>query len=263
MDFINVDFMALPAQEKQKIIYEIDDILDEATKNFTFEQKILVQALFMERYYHFIQRAADRFSLPVPALLRDMEEYLWCYLKGECSIEKLEKFHRASESVIIYLLTDDDDELDKEAWEKYKNDWNNSMSFNLCLDEAASEWSYLFEQIVSKNTYYYYYGLKDTEFMSIMGYYIVTFDLEPVYKKEDTCLTPEEHERHWREIFDSPTFGRIISMLCEDLQTVAGREAFSKEEILELYMQYQNKIIFEEEQIAKIMEKIKQKFIKE
>lgn len=247
--------MALSAQEKQKIIYKIDTILDEATKSFTFDQKILVQALFIERYYHFIEQAADELSLSIPALLRDMEKYLWRYLKGECKIDELESFHRASESVIIYLLVDDDDKLDKAAWEKYKNDWEDSLYFNLCLDEAASEWSYILEQAVRKEINWY--ELTDGEFMAILGYYIDIFELEPVYKKEDGCYQESQEDRHWLEIYDSHTFGKVISMLWEDLQIVKDMKKISKDEIQKLYIQYQNKIIFDKQQIEKIIRTFK------
>ena len=72
MDFLNINFLALDAQEKQNIIYKIEEILDTATEDYAFEQKILAQALFMERYYLFIQRILNALSVPVPVLLRDI-----------------------------------------------------------------------------------------------------------------------------------------------------------------------------------------------
>ena len=255
MNFINTNFMALTVQEKQNVIYEIEELLDEAAKKYTFEQKILVQALFMERYYHFLKRLLDAVSMPIPTVLKDIRDYLWHYLKKECSIQELEKFHCASESVLVYILVDDDNKLDKAAWERYKNDWDNSLYFNLCVDEAASEWSYILEQIVRKTVNWY--ELTDGELMAIAGYYIDTFELEPVYKKEDGCYQASEDDRYWSEIYDSHTFGTIISMLLEDLRTVKDMKEISKEEIQKLYIQYQKKIIFDEHQIEKIVKNLK------
>ncbi|MFG6379982.1 MAG: hypothetical protein K1W19_16995 [Lachnospiraceae bacterium] len=255
MDFLNINFFALHAQEKQNIIYKIEEILDTATEDYTFEQKILAQALFMERYYLFIQRILNALSVPVPVLLRDIRDYLWHYLKKECSVQELEKFHHASASVLSYILVDDDDNLDKTAWEKYKEDWDNSLYFNLCLEEAASEWSYILEQIVTKKANWY--ELTDGEFMAIAGYYIDTFDLEPIYKKEDGFYRAAENDRYWLEIYDSQTFGRAVSMLLDDLRIVKDIGEVSEEEIQRLYVQQQNKIIFDEQQIEKIIQKLK------
>lgn len=254
MNFMNMDFMTLKVQEKQKVIYEIKELLNKMTKDYTFEQKILAQALFMERYYHFLQRLLDTISMPVPAVLKDIRNYLWRYLKKECSVEELEEFHRVSDSILIYILVDDDDNLDRAAWEKYKEDWNNVLYFNLCLDEAASEWSYILEQIVTGDINWY--ELTDGELTAIMGYYIDTFDLEPIYKKEDGCYEALECDRYWAEIYDSQTFGNIISMLLEDLRVVKNIEEMSKKQIQKIYTQYQDKKFFEEPQIEKIIKSL-------
>ena len=103
MNFLNMDFMTLKVQEKQKVIYEIKELLNKMTKDYTFEQKILAQALFMERYYHFLQRLLDTISMPVPAVLKDIRNYLWRYLKKECSVEELEEFHRVSDSIYWWM----------------------------------------------------------------------------------------------------------------------------------------------------------------
>ena len=169
-------------------------------------------------------------------------------------MEELEEFHRVSDSILIYILVDDDDNLDRVAWEKYKEDWNNVLYFNLCLDEAASEWSYILEQIVTGDINWY--ELTDGELTAIMGYYIDTFDLEPIYKKEDGCYKALECDRYWAEIYDSQTFGNIISMLLEDLRVVKNIEEMSKEQIQKIYTQYQDKKFFEEPQIEKIIKSL-------
>lgn len=157
-------------------------------------------------------------------------------------------------SVLTYILVDDDDNLDRTAWEKYKEDWDNSLYFNLCLDEVASEWSYILEQIVTGDVNWY--ELTDRECMAIIGYYIDTFDLEPIYKKENGCYEASEDDRYWVEIYDSQTFGNIISILLEDLQIVKNMKEMSKEQIQKTYIQYQDKKFFEESQIEKIIKNL-------
>lgn len=46
-------------------------------------------------------------------------------------------------------------------------------------------------------------------------------------------------------------------MLLEDLRAVKDMKEISKEEIQKLYTQYQNKIIFDEQQIEKIRKSLK------
>lgn len=46
-------------------------------------------------------------------------------------------------------------------------------------------------------------------------------------------------------------------MLLEDLRTVKDMKEISKEEIQKLYIQYQKKIIFDEQQIEKIIKNLK------
>lgn len=253
MDIINVDFISLNAEDKRNIIYKIAKELDTAAEEYTFLQKILAQTLFMSRCYHFLQQLLEKLSMPVPVLLKDSMEQLWRYLLGECSIEELEAFHRATESVLVYLLVDDDEDLDMEAWEKYKAEWDNPFYFNICLDET-SEPSYILDQIVTGEISWY--ELTDGELMAIVGNYIDDFDLENIYRKEDGCYRSDEYDRHWSEIYDSKTFGRIFSMLIEDLKRVKDIKEPSKEVIERMQMEYQNKGMFNEEQVEKIAEKL-------
>ena len=257
MNIINVDFMSLNAEDKKKIIYKIAEKLDAATEEYTFMQKILAQTLFMSRCYNFLQQLLKKVSLPVPVLLKDIMEQLWRYLLGECSMEELEAFHRAAESVLIYLLVDDDEDLDKEAWEKYKAEWENPLYFNNCLDET-SEVSYILDQIVTEEISWY--ELTDGELMAVAGNYIDDFDLETIYRKEDGCYKSDEYEQHWSEIYDSETFGKIFSMLIEDLKAVKEIEEFSKEAIESMRMKYQDKSMFDEAQIEKIAGMLREKY---
>jgi len=257
INIMNVNFISLAAKEKQQIIYKITDILDEAAKDYTFMQKILAQTLFVSRCCHFLQSLLDKVSLPAPLLFTDMMEWLWRYLQGECSAKELEIFHRATESVLVYLLVDDDENLNQAAWEKYHAEYDNPLYFNTCLEEA-SELSYILEQIVTEKISWY--ELTDGELPAIVGNYIDDFDLEDVYKKEDGCYNGAEYERHWSEIYDSESFGRIFSLLIEDLRMAKEIEEFSKEAVERVRMKYQDKGMFEEEQIEKVAGQLKERY---
>ncbi len=91
--------------------------------------------------------------------------------------------------------------------------------------------------------------------MAIVGYYIDTFDLEPIYKKEDGFYRAAENDRYWLEIYDSQTFGRAVSMLLDDLRIVKDIGRFQRKKYKDCM--YSSKIIFDEQQIEKIIQKLK------
>ena len=105
MNINNLDFESLSAEEKRELINTLDMNLDESTTDFSFQQKILAQTLFVARSYHFHEQFFEKISMPMPALIHDVMENVWSYLLGEISMKELESFHKATDSVFARLLT--------------------------------------------------------------------------------------------------------------------------------------------------------------
>ena len=247
MDIITLDFNALNVEEKKEIIYTLDKALDKTAATFSFRQKILAQTLFVARSYHFYQQLFERFQMVVPTLFQDVMKHVWLYLLEEISMEELKKFHQATWSVFTCLFTGNDEYLDELAWEKYSEEWDD-VSIGICSVDAATPDDIL-EQIVSGEINWH-------QPMGSVGNYISSCSLESVYKKETCGYKYEELQRHFAEIYDSPTFSRIFSLLQEDFRLVKELGNPTKEDILKLQDQYQRKELFTQQQMEKIADRM-------
>ncbi len=256
MDIMTLDFSSFSAEEKRELIYTLDQSLAESTTAFSFNQKILVQTLFVARSYHFYEQIFERLSLSVPLLYQEVMTYVWLYLSGDMDTAQLEGFHKATESVFTCLFTGDDEFLDEEAWEKYADEWDSVYCRFFLTDAAAPD--YILEQIVSGEITWY--ELPDNQLFCSIGNYISDCGLEPVFQRESGGYTYSELQRHDAEVYGSHTFAEIFSLLQEDLRLVYGLKEPTKQDILKLQKEYENKGLFSQEQVIQIADSLK-KFI--
>lgn len=253
MDITTLDFNTLNAKEKKELIDTLDKALNETTEAFSFQQKILMQTLFVARSYHFYQQLLERLQRTVPALYQDIMEHIWISLLEEISIEELKEFYRATTSVFTCLFTGDDEYLDEVAWEKYEAEWD-SFSCGVCLLGAVMPDDIL-EQIVSGEINY---ARLDNHLINSISEYISEGSLENIYKKETSGYKYAELERHNTEIYNSPTFSYIFALFQEDVRLVKELGNPTKEDILKLKKQYQEKGLFNQQQLEKIADWLKQ-----
>lgn len=250
MNIMTLDFASLCAEEKRDLIYTLDQALDESTAEFSFQQKILAQTLFVARSYHFYEQVFGKLSLTIPALYQDTMEMVWLYLSGEISESELEEFYQSAESVFTCLMTGDEEFLDEAAWEKYAGDWD-FVCCGICLADAVAPYCIL-EQIASGVITWY--ELPDNQLMDSIGTYISDCSLEPVFKNESCGYTYDELQRHNAEVYGSSTFTGIFRLFLEDFCLVKDLGQPTKDDIFRLREQYRNKELFGSEQVTKIAE---------
>ena len=241
MNINNLNFENLSAREKRELINTLDLTLDESTTDFSFQQKILAQTLFVARSYHFHEQFFEKISMPMPALIKDVMENVWSYLLGEISMKELEEFHKATDSVFACLLTGEDEDLDREAWEKYERECD-STYMDFCVDTVLP--SYIYDQIVSNEIDW---QALFEEIDSISDY---VMKVEPVFKEQVISIDDEKGINS--NVYDSHTFAEIFSLLQEDFRLVGNLGKTTKKDILRLHEQYQNKELFDRQNLIKI-----------
>lgn len=252
MNIITLDFKTLCAEEKRDLMYTLDESLDESTTEFSFRQKILAQTLFVARSYHFYEQVFEKLSISMPSLYRDTMESIWLYLLDEISQNELADFYQAVDSVFVYLMTDDKEFFDEAAWEKYAGEWDSVCC--TCLPDALAPDCILGQIVCGQISWY---ELLDNGLMDSIGTYISDCSLEQVFKMETGGYTYDELERHYAEIYDSSTFAEIFLLFQEDFRLVKDLGQPTKNDILRLREQYQNKGLFHQQQVTEIAEWLK------
>lgn len=246
MNIITLDFSALKPEEKRELIYNLDKVLNETAPEFSFQQKILAQTLFIARSYHFYEQLSEKLSIPVPSLYRDTMEHIWLYLLGTVSKNELIHFYRAIDSVFTYLLTSDNEFFNESAWEKYSGEWNSVCCSIYLTDALAPE--HILMQIVNNSVNWH--ELSENQLMYSIGEYISDASLEPVFKNETGKY--KDLMRHETEVYDSSTFAEIFSLLQADFRFVRDLGEPTKDDIARLREEYRNKKLFHPQHITKI-----------
>lgn len=254
MNLILLDFSSLGTEAKQSLIYTLDESLEETTATFSFTQKILVQALFITRSYHFYKELFERLSMSIPILYQDAMKHVWLYLSGDIDRNQLKDFHQAADSVFTYLLTGDDEFWNEDAWDKYSNEWDSVYDEFFLADAVAPD--HILEQIVSEEISWY--DFSDGMLLTSIGDYISDCSLESVFKMEFGGYKYDELQRHDADVYGSSTFASIFSLLQEDIRFVNDFKEPTKQDIINLEKEYQNKGLFNQQQIIQIANHLNQ-----
>lgn len=253
MDITALDFAALSAEEKRELIYALNEALDETAQGLSFQQKILAQTLFVARSYHFYEQLFEKCSISIPALYRDVMEHIWRWLLGDVEKNELAAFYQEIDSVLTYLMTSDDEFFNEAAWEKYSGEWN-AVCCGIGLTGALAA-EHILAQIVFNKVNWY--ELSDNQLMTSIGEYISDCSLEPMFKSETGGYKYEELKRHDTDVYASSTFVRIFSLLQEDFRLAKTSEQITRDDVLRLREQYQNKDLFNPQEIIKIADWLK------
>lgn len=250
MDLCTLDFSALKPLKKFELLLELPQHLRDSTVGCSFAQCILAQTLFVTRIYNSYRRILQRCDIRTPLLLDHLLEQLWKGVMGQCSFGELQQFTMAAESVLVCLMTGDDDGLDEPFWNTYADDWDERILFNFCLNDTAAVNDILWQIVDQKITWR---ELEENQLISSFVISIDDFDLErDTGKQTSHAYIPAEYDRHLQRVYDTPTFIRIFSLLQEDLRLIRAYPDPTPEELQQLRTLYGEKSIYLPEQEARI-----------
>lgn len=236
-----INFSTLSAEGKRKFMYDLRDLMKSSFREKPFSVQLLAHTLIFTRWWNSYKHMAP--NEQTPEILETAIELLWDFQEGKCAPETFARFQKSLSDSALNILTGDDSELNGDSesdafYQKYFSQWD-ARSYDvflseLCtvLEEAASQrvtWTAV-ERVIDGD----------------IGDTMIDF-LEPVYKTDSGRYCSSEWARRESEIYNTPTFAYVITLLQQDMRTALESTSLPK-----LRTQYQNEYLFSPEESAKI-----------
>ena len=238
-----IDFAALSGAEKSKFILDLKDLAEECFAAYPFEVTINAQLLIFTRWWNSYRLLVP--EIPAPEILETIMEMLWDYQEGKIEPSEFMRFADCLDAVVIEIATGDTEKLDKdEAYYDFKAQyfWNwaeGEPYYNIFLIDASSLFEEIREHIIDWNCVQ---SIVDCDLADLKVPFLEEMDEAP------DC-TANVLEKWSQEVYNTPTFCEVISLLQRDIQN-----ALSGMPMAELRKQYQSEYVFSPEDCAKITE---------
>ena len=243
--FYAIDFSALSPKEKVELMSRPQDDMEASFEDEPLEFQRLAMALIYTRWWNSYKHMAP--EEPTPEIIGTAIELLWDFLEGKCGDKEFDRFQKSFYDSAEKVVFRDDRGLKEDAeseafykahcgqWES-KSYNNFFMWFALILKGIAEKGGHNLSWLPVE-----YILFNDIEDM-------VDF-FEEVY--QDDQVDPDDpladFLRREREIYNTPTFARVIALLQQDMRT-----ALSDTPLAELRAKYREEYLFSPEESAKI-----------
>ena len=243
--FYAIDFSALSPEEKVELMSRPQDDMEASFEDEPLEFQRLAMALIYTRWWNSYKHMAP--EEPTPEIIGTAIELLWDFLEGKCGDREFDRFQRSFYNSAEKVVFRDDrglkrDEESEAFYQAHFSQWKSKSYNNFC-----AWFSSILKDIVNKGGYNLswlpveYILFNDIEDM-------VDF-FEEVY--QDDQVDPDDpladFLRREREIYNTPTFARVIALLQQDMRT-----ALSDTPLAELRAKYREEYLFSPEESAKI-----------
>lgn len=236
-----IDFSALSAEEKMNFMYTFRDSMKASFQEMPFSIQLLAHILIFTRWWNSYKHMAP--NEPTPKILETAIELLWDFQEENCDSKTFIRFQKSFCDSALEILTGDDGELNEDPesktfYQEHFHHWN-AMSYNVFLSYLCT----VLEEAVSQEiTWDAVEGVVDGD----IGDTMIDF-FETVYKKDSNGYYSSELDQREKEIYDTPTFARVIALLQQDMHA-----AIKGIPLPELRVQYRNEYLFSPEESAKI-----------
>lgn len=243
--FYAIDFSALSSEEKCELMSRPQDDMETCFENEPLELQRLAMALIFTRWWNSYKHMAP--EEPTPEIIGTAIELLWDFLEGKCGGKEFDRFQKSFYDSAQKVVFRDDRGLkadpESEAfYQMHCSQWESKSYNNFFIWFAA-----LLEDIAGKDGYNLYW---------LPVEYILFNDIEAMIDFFETVYQADQVDpndplsglrRREREIYNTPTFARVIALLQQDMRT-----ALSDTPLAELRVKYREEYLFSPEESAKI-----------
>ena len=243
--FYAVDFSSMSPEERYELMTRPQDDMESCFENEPLEIQRLAMTLIFTRWWNSYKHMAP--EEPTPEIIRTAIELLWDYLEKKCGDKEFARFQRSFYNSAQKVVFGDDrglkgDPESKAFYQAHCSQWE-SKSYNDFFIWLAT----LLEDIAGKDGYPLYW--LPVEYLLFNDIETMIDFFETIYQggRVDPNDPLSGLKRREREIYNTPTFARVIALLQQDM-----RAALSDTPLAELRAKYREEYLFSPEESAKI-----------
>lgn len=244
--FYAIDFSALSPEEKVELMSRPQDDMEASFEDEPLEFQRLAMALIFTRWWNSYKHMAP--EEPTPEIIGTAIELLWDFLEGKCGDREFERFQKSFyDSADKVVFRDDrglkDDQESEAFYQAHFSQWKSKSYNNFCVWFAS-----ILKDIVNKGGY-------NLSWLPVE--YILFNDIEDMVDFFEEVYQDDQDDsggdlldgflRRKREIYNTPTFCRVIALLQQDMRTALLDASLS-----ELRAKYREEYLFSPEESAKI-----------
>jgi hypothetical protein len=244
--FYAIDFSALSPEEKVKLMSRPQDDMEASFEDEPLEFQRLAMALIFTRWWNSYKHMAP--GEPAPEIIGTAIELLWDFLEGKCGDREFDRFQRSFYNSAEKVVFRDDrglkrDEESEAFYQAHFSQWKSKSYNNFCVWFAS-----ILKDIVNKGGY-------NLSWLPVE--YILFNDIEDMVDFFEEVYQDDQDDsggdllagflRRKREIYNTPTFCRVIALLQQDMRTALLDASLS-----ELRAKYREEHLFSPEESAKI-----------
>lgn len=243
--FYAVDYSSMSPEERCELMTRPQDDMEACFEDEPREVQRLALTLIFTRWWNSYKHMAP--EEPTPEIIGTAIELLWDFLEGKCGDREFTRFQKSFDDSAYKVVFRDDrglkEDPESEAfYQAHCSQWE-SKSYNDFFIWLAA----LLGNIAEKDGYFYWLPVEYLLFNDIAEGMIDFF--ETVY--QDDQVNPNDPLsgliRREHEIYNTPTFCRVIALLQQDMRT-----ALSDTPLAELRARYREEYLFSPEESAKI-----------
>ncbi len=243
--FYAIDFSALSPEEKYELMTRPQDDMEACFEDEPLEFQRLALTLIFTRWWNSYKHMAP--EEPTPEIIGTAIELLWDFLEGKCGDREFTRFQKSFDDSAHKAAFRDDRGLKKDSeseafYQAHCSQWESPSYNNFFIWLAA-----IMKDIAGKDGYNLYW--LPVEYILFNDIDTMVDFFEEVYQDDQVDPTDPLSglKRRDREIYNTPTFSRVIALLQQDMRT-----ALSDTPLPELRTRYRDEYLFSPEESAKI-----------
>ena len=244
--FYAIDFSSMSPEERYELMTRPQDDMESCFENEPLEIQRLAMTLIFTRWWNSYKHMAP--EEPTPEIIGTAIELLWDFLEGKCGDREFERFQKSFyDSADKVVFRDDrglkDDQESEAFYQAHFSQWKSKSYNNFCVWFAS-----ILKDIVNKGGY-------NLSWLPVE--YILFNDIEDMVDFFEEVYQDDQDDsggdllagflRRKREIYNTPTFCRVIALLQQDMRTALLDASLS-----ELRAKYREEYLFSPEESAKI-----------
>lgn len=244
--FYAVDYSSMSTEGRCELMTRPQDDMEACFKDEPLEVQYLAMTLIFTRWWNSYKHMAP--EEPTPEIVGTAIELLWDFLEGKCGDREFTRFQKSFYDSAYKVVFPDDQEMKEDPesdafYQAHCSKWE-SKSYNHFFVWLAATMG----DIAEKDVYSLYWLPVEDLLLNDIAEGMIDF-FETVY--QDDQVNPNDPLsgliRREREIYNTPTFCRVIALLQQDMRT-----ALSDTSLAELRARYREEYLFSPEESAKI-----------